>query len=84
MARRVDKVQRPLAVGPVVEQAHGLRLDGDAPFALELHGVQDLVHPVSFGDGIRDVQEPVGQGALAVVYVRDYAEIARAIDAIHP
>src|SRR3712207_7037579 len=48
----VYEVEGPLAVVPVVDEAHGLGLDRYAPLALELHGVQDLVHPLPLGYGI--------------------------------
>ena len=83
VARGVDQVQVPLAVVPVVEDADGLGLDRDAPLALEVHGVEDLVHPLALGDGLRYVQQPVGEGALAVVNMRDYAEVARTLDVFH-
>ena len=43
MTRRIHQVQRiHLAVGRLVLQAHGLRLDGDAAFPLELHRIEHL------------------------------------------
>ena len=84
VSRGVYKVQVPLAVAPLVQDAHGLGLDRYPPLALQLHGVQDLVHPLALGDGLGYVEEPIGEGTLAVVYVRDYAEVARAFDVFHP
>jgi hypothetical protein len=83
VAGGVDEVEHPVAVVALVEEADGLGLDGYAALALELHGVQDLVHPVPLGDGLRQVEQPVGEGALAVVDVRDYAEIAGPLDVFH-
>jgi hypothetical protein len=51
-------------------------LDGDAALALEIHVVQQLVALVALGHGARQLQQPVGQRRLAVVDVRDDAEIA--------
>ena len=84
MSRGVYKVQGPLAIAPLVQDTHGLGLDRYPPFALQLHGVQDLVHPLTLGDGLGYVEEPVCEGTLAVVDVRDYAEVARAFDVSHP
>ncbi len=56
VAGRVDQVQVVLAVFPVVEDTHGLGLDRDATFALQVHGVEDLVHPLALGDGLRYVE----------------------------
>ncbi len=83
VARGVDEVEHPVAIVPLVEEPDGLGLDGYAALALELHGVQDLVHPFPLGDRLGDVQQPVGEGALAVVDVRDYAEIAGTLDVFH-
>src|SRR4028118_2299588 len=80
VARGVDGVEQPVAVVAFVEEADGLGLYGYAALALELHGVQDLVHPIPLGDGLRQVKQPVGEGALAVVDVRDYAKIAGTLD----
>ncbi len=54
---------------------HGFGLDGDAAFTLEIHVVEELVPPLSFIHGARDFHDPVGEGGLAVVDVRDDAEI---------
>ena len=45
--------------------------------------IQDLVHPVPLGDGLGEVEHPVGEGALAVVDVRDYADVSGAFDVFH-
>ncbi len=83
MARSVDKVQGPLPIVSTVEDTHRLSLYGDAPLPLDVHRVQDLGHPVSLRDRLRNVQEPVGQRALSVVYVGYYAEVARTLDILH-
>ena len=44
--------------------------------ALQIHVVQHLLLHVAVGDGAGDLQQPVGQGALAVVDMGDDAEIA--------
>src|SRR3712207_7310585 len=80
----VYEVEGPLAVGPVVDEAHGLGLDRYAPLALELHGVQDLVHPLPLGYGISYIQQPIREGALAMINVRDNAEVARTLGVFHP
>ena len=69
-----------MAVARLVEQAHGVGLDGDPALALQVHRVEHLV------DGLLGVhrpgerQEPVGQGGLAVVDVRDDGEVADRLD----
>jgi hypothetical protein len=51
VARRVDQVQVVFTVFPVVENTHCLGLDRDSTLALQVHGVEDLVHPLALGDG---------------------------------
>ena len=84
VARRVDEVELILAavLGPVVD-AHGLGLDGDAPLALQVHAVEDLVAHLPLGHRVGDLQDAVGQGRLAVVDVGDYREIADVLEASH-
>ena len=60
----------------VVEHADGLRLDGDAALALDVHRVEHLLHHVAVGDGVRQLEHAVGQRRLAVVDVRDDREVA--------
>ena len=77
VARRVDKVQPvffPVCV-PVF-QTDGPGLDGDAPLLLQVHVVQDLGLHVSGTHRVAGLQQPVGQGALAVVDVGDDGKIA--------
>ncbi len=76
VAGRIDEIE--LVVLPVasgVGDAHRLRLDGDAALALELHLVQELLLHVARLDGARELEDAVGQRRLAVVDVRDDAEV---------
>lgn len=64
---------------PLVRIQHGarLRLDRDAALALHVELVEDLAAVGVVGrDGARVLEEAVGQGGLAVVDVRDDAEVA--------
>ena len=75
--RRVDEVEHVLL--PVlggVEHAHGGGLDGDAPFPLDVHGVQKLGLHVPLGYGVGELHHPVRQGGLAVIDMSDDAEVA--------
>ena len=83
MTRRIDKVQGPLPIVSTVEDTHGLSLYGDAPFPLDVHSIQDLGHAIPLRYRLGDVEEPVGQGTLSVVYVGYYAEVARTLDVLH-
>ena len=51
-------------------------LDGDAALALQVHGVEHLLHHFALGEGAGDLEQPVGQRGLAVVDVRNDREIA--------
>ena len=62
MARRVDKVQFVgFAVLRFIGQAHGLRLDGDAALALQLHRVEHLLLHLAFGECSRPLNQSVGK-----------------------
>jgi hypothetical protein len=76
VARRVDQVELVGdPVGRSERQAHALRLDGDAALLLELHAVEQLRLLLAIRDHAGDLEDAVGQRALAVVDVRDDAEI---------
>ena len=77
VAGGVDEVElvEVAVVGAVVE-ADGVGLDGDAALALQVHGVEDLLHHFALGEGAGDLEEAVGQRGLAVVDVRNDGEIA--------
>ena len=68
VAGRIHQVELiGLAVLGVIVEADGLRLDGDAALALDIHRVEDLLLHVPVGDVAAQLNEPVGQGALAVI-----------------
>ena len=77
---RVDQVELVLpTVSRGVAHPHRLRLYGDAPLALQLHAVQQLVHHVARVHRARGLQQPVGERGLAVIHVGDDAEVANRI-----
>jgi hypothetical protein len=76
VAGGVDHVEGVLAAAERPVHAHGLRLDGDAALALDIHVVEVLRAHVAIRDGARDLQHAVGQRRLAVVDMRDDAEVA--------
>jgi len=79
--RGVDEVELVgETVGGAVVEAHRLGLDGDAALALEVEGVEQLVLHVAHGDGAGALQETVGERRLAVVDVRDDAEVADQVE----
>jgi hypothetical protein len=65
-----------LAVLRLVEHADGLGLDSDAPFAFEVHRVEQLCPHLALGDGVGELEDAIGQGRLAVVDVGDDREVA--------
>ena len=80
--RRVHQVQDvDLPVLGRIRQAHGLRLDGDAPLLLQLHVVQDLLGHLPRGQPSRGLDQPVGQRGLAVVDMGDDGEVTDVVDA---
>ena len=77
MAGRIDQVEDVvLAVLGAIVQAHGLRLDGDAAFALDVHGIEHLRLHLPLGQAAGHLDEPVGQRRLAVVDMGDDGEVA--------
>ena len=77
MPRRVDQVQ---GVGPAVlrpvGEGDGLALDRDPPFPLDIHVVEDLILEIAVVDDAGILDQPVGQGGLAVVDMGDDAEVS--------
>ena len=77
VAGSVDQVELiGLAVLRGVDHADGVGFDGDAAFALEVHGVEDLGLHFARGEGAGELEQAVGERGFAVVDVRDDGEIA--------
>ena len=84
VAGRIDQVEGiGVAVGGVVMDAHGVGLDGDPLLALELHRVEHLRLHQPLVDGLRHLEQPIRQRRLAVVDVRDDAEVTDALRGDH-
>ena len=75
MARRVDQVQ--LVAFPV--HPDRLRLDRDAALAFQLHRVEHLVAHLAARNGVRQLQDAVGQRRLPMVDVGDDGKVANAV-----
>ena len=76
MSGRIDEVELvEIAVVGAVIEAHGVGLDGDAALALQVHGIQNLLHHFALRERARNLQQPVCQRRLAVVDVRNDREI---------
>ena len=64
--------------GVLPDQRSGLGQDGDAPFALQVVGIQrPLGHPLVLAERAGLLQQAVDQGGLAVVDVGDNGDIAK-------
>jgi hypothetical protein len=57
-------------------QANAFGFDGDAAFALQVHGIEHLRMHLALGERAGEFQQAVGQRGFAVVNVRNDAEIA--------
>ena len=64
----------------MVFQAHGLRLDGDAALALDVHRIEHLLLHLARFEPAGELDQPVGQRRLAVVDMGDDGEIADILD----
>ena len=77
MAGGVDEVEQVgVAVLGLVGDADGLRLDGDAALALDVHAVEVLVALFAVRHQPGDFEDAVGKRRFPVVDVGDDAEIA--------
>ena len=84
MAGGVHQVQLVnLAVLRLVGQPDGLRLDGDAALALQVHVVEDLVGHLPVAERAGGLDQAVGQGGFPMVDVRDDREVADVVERGH-
>ena len=61
-------------------EGDGVGFDGDAFFALEVHGVEVLGLGFTLGDGLGLLHEAIGQGRFAMIDVSDDGEVAGEFD----
>jgi len=74
---RIDKIELVrLAVIRVIRHADGIGLDGDAPLLLDVHRVEHLLGEVALLHRVGELENPVGDGRLAVVDVGHDREVA--------
>ena len=77
MARGVDQIEAVLLTVPgTIAEPYRPCLDGNAPFTLDVHIVQQLLLHIPLRNRIGFFQDPVRQGGLAVVNVGDDTKIA--------
>ena len=74
---RVEEVEQVrLPVARLVAHRNGVGLDRDAALLLQVHRVEELVVERPRVDGLRELHDAVRERRLAVVDVRDDAEVA--------
>ena len=81
--RRVDQVQLVLLAAELVLHRDRVRFDRDPPLPLQRHVVEQLLLHLALGNGARQLQQPIGQRALAVVDVGDDREVANELGVGH-
>ena len=77
MTGGVDQVQNiHLTVLRLVFNAHGIGLDRDAPLPLDIHRVEHLLFHFARRNGVRRLDQTVGQGRFPVVDMGNDGEVA--------
>ena len=81
MPRRVREIEAiflPVLRG--VAHRHRMRLDRDPAFAFQIHRIEQLILPFAVLDRARPLEQTIGERRLAVIDMRDDAEVARELD----
>ena len=78
MAGSINQIQLiDLSVSCSIWHSHSLALDGDTPFLLDIHIIENLgLYRASCLHQTSPFDEPVGKSALAVVNMRNDAEVS--------
>ena len=71
--KKIQPVSMPI-FGQILHR-HGVRLNGDSPLPLQIHGVQQLILLIAIFDGAGHFEQSIGQRGLAVIDMRDNAKI---------
>ena len=81
MPRRIEQIQ-PVFFARLCGVLHRyrVRFDRDPAFAFQVHGIKQLILFLALMDGAGALEQPIRQGCLSVIDVRDDAEIARVLD----
>ena len=78
---RVDQVEHiGLAIAGTIVEANRLRLDGDAAFTLDVHGIEHLLHHLAVGERASCLDQAIGERGFAMIDVRNDREIADVFD----
>ena len=78
MAGCIDQMKQVILIFVVVYHAARLCLDRNTALALHIEFVEELLLAPRF-DCARELEEPVAEGALAMVNMGDNAEVSKAI-----
>ena len=79
MPRRIQQIQPiGVAVLRLVAHRHRMRLDRDAPLALEVHRIQKLILRIAHLDCAGEFEQTVGERRFPVIDMGDDAEISGA------
>src|SRR6478672_8995121 len=78
MAGGVEQIQ-PIGLARFggVFHRYGMPLDRNSALALQVHGIEQLILLFAFMNGPGALEQTVRQGCLAMIDMRDDAEIAR-------
>ena len=76
MPRRVHQIENViLAVQSPIFQSHRLGFDGDAAFALDVHGIEHLILHFAGAQSATKLNEAVGKRGLPMIDMRDDGKI---------
>ena len=75
MSRSIDEIEYIFFTASGEIHLYSVALDRDAALTLEVHIVQHCIHHLPLGDRLGRLDHPVCQSTLAVVNVRNDAEI---------
>ena len=67
----------------LVIQSHALGLDGDSPFALNIHGIKHLRSHFAFGQATALLDKTVCKGGFTVVNMGDDGKVSNVADVCH-
>ena len=77
MTGGIDEMQCVLdAICGAINNAGGLGLDGDAPLALQVHGVQHLLRYIAATHRVGDLQHTVGKRGFPMVDMGDDGKVS--------